>query len=216
MYYHSYHLLQYRINYAIHHICGMCVSSTISFSALSELIMRKTQWRTVASLRWRHNGRDGVSNYKPHDCLLNRLFRHRSKRTPKLCFTGLCAGNSPVTSEFPAQMASNAKNVSISWRHHVMTRKAFWITGPLWREFTSDRWIYSQRDSDAGICMFSMILSKEAVEQAVVSSVIWEHLNFMWQSDKMTTNEKKTCLKKWSNSASHAVRHAWAIAPRIK
>ena len=26
------------------------------------------------SLRWRHNGRDSVSNHQPHDCLLNRLF----------------------------------------------------------------------------------------------------------------------------------------------
>ena len=32
--------------------------------------------------------------------------------------TGLCVGNSPVTGEFPAQKASNAKNVSIWWRHH--------------------------------------------------------------------------------------------------
>ena len=30
-----------------------------------------------------------------------------------------CAGNSPVTGEFPAQRASNAENVSIRWRHHV-------------------------------------------------------------------------------------------------
>ena len=28
------------------------------------------------------------------------------------------AGNSPVTGEFPAQMASNAENVSIWWRHY--------------------------------------------------------------------------------------------------
>ena len=28
------------------------------------------------------------------------------------------AGNSPVIGEFPAQMASNAENVSIWWRHH--------------------------------------------------------------------------------------------------
>ena len=28
------------------------------------------------------------------------------------------AGNSSVTDEFPAQMASNAENVSIWWRHH--------------------------------------------------------------------------------------------------
>ena len=32
--------------------------------------------------------------------------------------TGLCVGNSPGTGEFPAQMASNAENVSIWWRHH--------------------------------------------------------------------------------------------------
>ena len=71
------------------------------------------------SLRWRHNGHDSVSNHQPHDCLLNRLFRRRSKKTSKLRVTGLCVGNSPGTGEFPAQMGSNAENVSIWWRHHV-------------------------------------------------------------------------------------------------
>ena len=47
-------------------------------------------------------------NHQPYDCLLNRLFRRRSKKTSKLRVTGLCAGNSPGTGEFPAQMASNA------------------------------------------------------------------------------------------------------------
>ena len=42
----------------------------------------------------------------------------RSKKTPKLRLTGLCAGNSPGTGEFPAQMASYAENISIWWRHH--------------------------------------------------------------------------------------------------
>ena len=70
-------------------------------------------------LQWRHNGHDGVSNHQPHLCLLNRLVRRRSKKTSKLRVTGLCAGNAPVTSEFPAQMASNAENVSIWWRHHA-------------------------------------------------------------------------------------------------
>ena len=72
----------------------------------------------VNTLQWRHNGADDVSNHQPHDCLLNRLFRCRSKKTSKYRVTGLCAGNSLVTSEFPAQMASNAENVSIQWRHH--------------------------------------------------------------------------------------------------
>ena len=71
------------------------------------------------SLQWRHNGCDRVSNHQPHDCLLTRLFRRRSKKTSRLRVTGLCAGNSPVTGEFPAQMTSDAENVSIWWRHHV-------------------------------------------------------------------------------------------------
>ena len=74
----------------------------------------------LRSLRWRHSGRDGVSNHQLHGCLLNRLFKHRSKKTSKLCVTGLCAGNSPGTGEFPAQRASYAENVSIWWRHHVL------------------------------------------------------------------------------------------------
>ena len=46
-------------------------------------------------LRWRHNDHDSVSNHQPHGCLLNRLFRRRSKKTSKLRVTGLCVGNSP-------------------------------------------------------------------------------------------------------------------------
>ena len=79
----------------------------------------------MRSLEWRHNGLDSVSNHQPHACLLNRLFRRKSKKTSKLRVTGLCVGNSPGTGEFPAQMASNAENVSIWWRHHVE-----WIDQP--------------------------------------------------------------------------------------
>ena len=70
------------------------------------------------TLHWRQNGSDSVSNHQPHDCLLNGLFGHRSKKTSKPRVTGLCVGNSPGTGEFPAQMASNAENVSIRWRNH--------------------------------------------------------------------------------------------------
>ena len=78
------------------------------------------------ALRWRHNGRDSVSNHQPHHCLLNRLFRRRSKKTSKLRVTGLCVGNSPGTGEFPARMASNAENVSISWRHNGISCSTWW------------------------------------------------------------------------------------------
>ena len=69
-------------------------------------------------LQWRHNERDGVSNHQPRDCLLNRLFRRRSKKKSKLRVTGLCE-NSPVTGEFPSQRASNTENVSIWWRRRA-------------------------------------------------------------------------------------------------
>ena len=59
----------------------------------------------IVTLRWRHNERDGFSNHQPHECLLKRSFRCRSKKTSKLRVTGLCAGNLPGTGELPAQRA---------------------------------------------------------------------------------------------------------------
>ena len=52
------------------------------------------------TLHWRHHDHDIVSNHQPHHCLLNRLFRRRSRKTSKLRVTGY------------------AENVSIWWRHH--------------------------------------------------------------------------------------------------
>ena len=94
------------------------------------------------SLQWCHNGHDGVSNHQPHHCLLNRLFGRRSKKTSKLRVTGLCAGNSPGTGEFPAQMASNAKNVSIWWLNHdcVCDHLSSYIGFLLWINRTRTRY----------------------------------------------------------------------------
>ena len=55
----------------------------------------------AAALKWRHNGCDCVSKHQRLGCLLNRLFRLRSKKTSKLRTTGLCVGNSPVTASNP-------------------------------------------------------------------------------------------------------------------
>ena len=49
--------------------------------------------------------------------------RRRSQKTSNLLVTGLCARNSPLTGEVPAQRASNAENVSIWWRHHAICWK---------------------------------------------------------------------------------------------
>ena len=77
---------------------------------------------TLNSLRWRHNERNGVSNHRRLDCFLNHLIRRWSKKTSKLRVTSLCGRNSSVTDDFPAQMASNAENISIRWCHQVKQR----------------------------------------------------------------------------------------------
>ena len=89
-----------------------------AMECLSWVLQRKI----TMTLQWRHNDHDSVSNHQHHDCLLNRLFRRKPKKTSKLRVTGLCAGNSPGTGESPAQMASYAEKVSIWWRHHDISR----------------------------------------------------------------------------------------------
>ena len=77
-----------------------------------DVIILKPQ-HPISSLQWRHDEHDSVSNHKPHACLLNRLFKAQIKeniKAPRHWW--------PVTSEFPAQRASNAENISIWWRHH--------------------------------------------------------------------------------------------------
>ena len=101
-----------------------CVNS-LNTSTLTSLIW--SNWThfhlplnvVITPLQWRHNRRDGVSTHQPHHCLLDSLFRCRSNNTAKLRVTGLCAGTSPVTGDFPAQMASNSGILSIWWRHRA-------------------------------------------------------------------------------------------------
>ena len=116
-----------KLNFDIH-IESICLSASrwINPLAAEEAVQNSRP------LHWRHNGRDSVSNHQPRDCLLNRLFRHRSMKTSKLRVTGLCVGNSPGTGEFPTQMASNAENVSIWWRHHGKAVRVCWTTNRLY------------------------------------------------------------------------------------
>ena len=134
--------------------------------------------RTI-TLHWRHNGRNCVSNHQPSDCLLHCLFRCRSNKTSKLRVTGLCEGNSPVTGEFPAQMASNAENVSIWWRHHVMCQFAetLWLQSVqnrvafifMWRHNTVIKWSISNKIGKGELSSSSLcaLISKPAFHEQV-------------------------------------------------
>ena len=83
------------------------------------------------TLQWCHNGHNGISNHQPHNYLLNHLFRCRPKKISKFRVTGLCAGHSTVTGEFPVQRASNTENVSIWWHVNTITEL---IIGTAWHQ----------------------------------------------------------------------------------
>ena len=76
-------------------------SKCISSVKISFVYAKLNCLQCVYPLQWRHNERHGFSNHHQHDCLLNRWFIRRPKKTPKLRVTGLCEGNSrhksPVT-----------------------------------------------------------------------------------------------------------------------
>ena len=121
-----YHFSRDRVTmvWSLWHHQQSVVTSSAERKRASETLRRyaKIVAFIVISLQWRHYDHVGVSNHQHLGCLLNRLFGCRSKKTSKLRVTGLCAGNSPGTGEFPAQMVGYAENVSIWWRHHVLIR----------------------------------------------------------------------------------------------
>ena len=139
----------------------------------------------TATLRWRHNDHSGVSNHQPRGCLLNRLFRRKSKKTSKLRVTGLCVGNSPGTGEFPAQMASYAENVSIWWRHHGQLMAPLPQLTPTYTQLTHSH-LYGPALTLPWVSIHWKISSRNSAVQSICSqcrdllkpSVMWLPLGF--------------------------------------
>ena len=121
-------------------------------------------------------------------CLLNRLFRCRSKKTWKLRVTGLCEGNSPMTGEFPSQRISNAENASIWWRHHG--KNPIVIPDARYEEVMRH------------LCTFklwvSMTLGKN--KRHVINSAYCYCAHFCWN---MTANIFRTTVCKWGGGGGN-------------
>ena len=112
------------------HIYGTLCQIYINQSRVKACVPGWCSWRNHDMvLQWRHNGRDSVANRQPRDCFLSHLLRHRSNKTPKLRVTGLCAGNSQGTGEFPHKWPVTRKmlpfdDVIMTWSclyHHSST-----------------------------------------------------------------------------------------------
>ena len=89
-YYYSYGLECFMniVIFGCHHIINLTCG--IKYNMCSNTYTFDTEWakridvkpcvlNISKSLRWRHNGRDCVSNHQPHNCLLNHWFGRRSK-----------------------------------------------------------------------------------------------------------------------------------------
>ena len=90
--------------------------------------MQTLEWRHITVTSWWARWRLKSPASRSFTQRFIRAQINRSKKILKLRVTGLCAEISPVTGEFPAQMASYTENVSIWWRHHV-SMKTSQITG---------------------------------------------------------------------------------------
>ena len=82
---------------------------------------RQFRKKCTKSLQWHHNERDGVSNHQRLDCLLNRLFKRRSKKISRLRVIGLCGGHRWI----PHTKGQWRGNISIWWRHHDLSFDEF-------------------------------------------------------------------------------------------
>ena len=99
--------------------------------------IRTTKLEPWVSLQWRHNECNGISNHQPHDCLLNSLFRHRSKKSSKLRITVLCDGNwsvKPLQNRpemrkmFPSDDVIMYGKGQQSGKHSSGTSPVFWVS----------------------------------------------------------------------------------------
>ena len=100
-----------------------------------DLVRRDAQWFSLQnhktyihaySFLWRHNGHGVVWNHQPYDCLLNRLIRAQIKENIKAPRHWPLCGEFTRNRWIPAQMASDADNVSFWWRHHAHVLRNWW------------------------------------------------------------------------------------------
>ena len=132
----------------VHRFCSIYLWSTLITFWLKWAIVRRClkRWPLIyiwfccgyilSSLHRCHNERNGVSNLRRLHCLLNHLFRRRSKKTSKLRGTGLCDGwfphKGPVTRKmFPfddvIRLLIGVINLSASFRvvSHAMEQSLY-------------------------------------------------------------------------------------------
>ena len=179
-------------------------------------------WRlSVFASQWRHNEWNNVPNHQRLDCLLNLLFRRRSKKISKLRVTGLCEGKSLVTGKFPAQMANNAENVSNRLIMNVFVSISIPISKKGWATFRKLKF-KMVRHTTGGVITWYVLFGKTSVYT----------INSLWPSGDIDLGQHwfRWWLVSWGHQATtwsnvnlssmkFSDIHLWAILqdmPHIK
>ena len=136
----------------------------------------------TCTLQCRHNGRDGFSHRQPHDYLLNRLYRRRSKKTSKLRVTGLCVGN-PVNSPHKWPVTRKMfpyEDVIMRWgnlttedttKQQSATHAQCLVSLLCITAYTSIHW-----NENVVLKKFAPLTALKVVKMATVSAAIYENL----------------------------------------
>ena len=118
------------------------------------------------------------------------LFRRRLKKTSKFRVTGIFAGNSPVIGEFPVQMASNAENVSIWWRHHAIPYIPYRLFNPILhhQNLMSANW--RRRWSLIRLALCQNMVSKQCSYCIFEKKMAWSRLVWKHQFETTATSPR--------------------------
>ena len=162
--------------------CDLGSDVSESYVMMASTWLRFWRRKEEPRLQWRHNEHDGLSNHLPHDCLLNRLFRRRSKKTSKLRVTGLCAGNSPVTGEFLAQGPVTRKKFQ---RFHIDTkwppfRRRHFQVHFLQRKLLKFEYNFTELCSGGTNCQHGSICSDNGLPPNSLQAIIWTKVGMLY------------------------------------
>ena len=146
-------------------------------------------------LQWRHNERDGVSNHQHLDCLLSRLLRCTSKKTPKLRVTAIVRVSHRWSVNSPRKGSVTRKMFPHWWRHRIHIKPLLKVV--LLTRLTSSlkcpSFFNNEKQPDDYVSMMIFILSKLGFE------------SYIYRADSRLTPSQ------WETLQSDTVSH-WLVA----
>ena len=152
--------------------------------------------------------------------------RRRSKKASKLHVTGLCAGNLPVTGEFPAQIASSAemftfddvitggfplqRDIYAPTHYRVECPNYSAMTHPSKRIVTSRMVLHNRHNSEPILGRNNSSLGcldrALAYRYDLCVEEIWEHVSVQWRLGKKLCANCFMCWNPVSNAGSRVPR----------